>query len=68
MVLLPDARADRDGYMDFAGQQTAYEEVTGDRPEFVGFDRRFAAWCETHPRTSLAQADCASKSERQTTQ
>lgn len=41
-------------HVDFAEQERIYREQTGDKPWFVGFESRFAVWCEKHPRRELA--------------
>ena len=46
-------RASDEDYVSFQDQQTLYLRWTGDSEDFLGFDRRFAEWCEEHPRSSL---------------
>ena len=46
-------RASDEDYVSFQDQQTLYLKWTGDTEDFLGFDRRFAAWCAEHPRSAL---------------
>lgn len=41
-----------DKHESFEEQLRRYQRTTGDRESFVGFDRRFAAWCMEHPPLS----------------
>ena len=43
-------RASQPGFIDFGRQQEIYELETGDRPSFVGFDRRLTEWLAKNPR------------------
>jgi hypothetical protein len=54
-------RADDEDYVTFEEQQDLYEKWTGDRPAFLGFDRRFAEWCVKHPRNHLRSVNDASE-------
>ena len=50
-------RASDEDYTDFADQQCLDLKWTGDSVDFLGFDRRFAEWCQEHPRSSLRPAE-----------
>ena len=39
-------RANDPDYVSFEDQLTLYLKWTGDSEDFLGFDRRFAEWCE----------------------
>ena len=46
-------RASDADYIDLGRQMDAYIALTGDRPDYFGFDKRLAEWAEKHPRNSL---------------
>ena len=48
--------ASHEDYIDLHDQEQIYRAETGDKPWFVGFDQRFAAWCEKHPRKDLSRS------------
>jgi hypothetical protein len=43
---------------DLRKQEHLYRTVRGDRPDFTGFDRRFAEWCDK-PGNSLTALEKA---------
>jgi hypothetical protein len=48
--------ASGEDYIDLAEQEELYRAESGDKPWFVVFDARFAAWCEKHQRSTLTGA------------
>lgn len=40
--------------VDVYEQERRYRAVTGDKPRFLGFERRLAEWLEKNPRRELA--------------
>lgn len=37
----------------FERQQFLYEAMTGDKPQYLGYSRRFTDWLDKNPRRSL---------------
>ena len=44
-------RASDEGYIDLARHRDIYSTLSGDREQFVGFERRYDQWAQENPRS-----------------